>query len=392
MNLLRVPGHTIEHNTINLFRLGDRKQGPELIDRGLTGGHKSQPSMSVPLTEQLQKVSGFAPLFGPGGQFGATRAPIIHVRCNFILGATANSTIKNPITKQKIRLDVGRGGEDPQVRARVEVGRLFGEDRTSLLDEEGGGRRGPPGAANFGATERRRTIDKGQRAKSPVRRSGIRSQELPYRRLKAGHSFQLVTIERRTSPRPSRAAARRGSGHLRQDDDGEIDQKPDPSVGNHSAAAAIKRRSGANTPAVRRGHRKEAAGRGSGGASRSNMKSGGKVSSKVVGARPQGANQSEHPPQTSGCRTAAAAATAPGLTLLAYTRDPARSGGSMPATPTPKTLKNICYGASAPACSAPALALPFGTPLGPLGAPLGCGSPPPAATTPPGGPAGAALR
>ena len=94
------------------------------------------------------------------------------------------------------------------------------------------------------------------------------------------------------------------------------------------------------------------------------MKSGGQVRGEVVSARPKSTNQGEDPPQTSGGRATVAATTTPSLALPAYTGDSARVGGSMPATPTPQTLKMISYGASAPPCSAPALAFPLGAPLG----------------------------
>ena len=52
--------------------------------------------------------------------------------CKFI----TDSRITKPFTKKKVRLEERRRGEDPQVRAGVEVGRLFGEDRAPLLDEK----------------------------------------------------------------------------------------------------------------------------------------------------------------------------------------------------------------------------------------------------------------
>ena len=68
------------------------------------------------------------------------------------------------------------------------------------------------------------------------------------------------------------------------------------------------------------------------------MKGGGEVGGEVIRAGPQRADKRVDPPQTSKGRATTAATARPGLALPAYTRDPARSGGSMPATPTPKTL------------------------------------------------------
>ena len=50
-----------------MLSLGDSKQGSELITWGLMGGNQSEPTMIIPLTEEVQEVSSSATLLGSGG-------------------------------------------------------------------------------------------------------------------------------------------------------------------------------------------------------------------------------------------------------------------------------------------------------------------------------------